>query len=155
MLALSETFGRSDKPQIMEPINGYASWHTNLGGSDKGGGGLTIMYRDNLTAHQYAPAIPANLEYVQNERQWLLLTSGSDRIAFLHTYIACQSNRDDSHIAGNEDLFFLLIQEAKSLKQQGFTILAMGDFNTRVGAISGLEGNTPDHNHNTLLFFIF
>ena len=31
----------------------------------------------------------------------------------------------------------------------------MGDFNTQVGAISGLEGNTPDHNHNTLLFFNF
>ena len=85
----------------------------------------------------------------------MLITSGSDRIAFLHTYIACRNNRDDSYIAWNEDLFFLLTQEARSLKQQGFTILAMGDFNTRVGVIPGLEGNTPDHNQNTPLFFNF
>ena len=139
----------------MDPINGYAAWHTNRGGSDKGGGGLTMLYRDTLTAHRYNPTISPNLEYVQNERQWLLITSGSDRVAFLHTYIACQNNKNDSFISWNEDLFFLLTQEAKNLKQQGFTVLAMGDFNSRVGAIAGLEGNTPDHNQNTPFFFNF
>ena len=135
-------------------MSGYEAWHTNRGGSDKGGGGLTLLYRDTLTAHRYSPSVPANLEYIQNERQWLLITSGSDHVAFLHTYIACQG-KDDSFLSWNEDLFFLLTQEAKCLKQQGFTILAMGDFNSRVGTIAGLEGNTPDHNQNTPLFFNF
>ena len=31
----------------------------------------------------------------------------------------------------------------------------MGDFNTRVGAIEGLEGNTPDTNRNSPMFFNF
>ena len=114
-----------------------------------------MLYRDTLVTHQYMPDIPANLDHIRNERQWLLVNSGEDKVAFLHTYIACQNNRDDSFLSWNEDLFFLLTQEATKLKQQGFTILAMGDFNTRVGAIPGLENNTPDHNQNTPLFFNF
>ena len=155
MLALSETHGRSDKPEVMEPLQGYKTWSTNRGGQDKGGGGLTLLYREALITHQYTPDVPDNLKYIKNERQWLLVTSGHDKVAFLHTYIACQNNKDDSFLAWNEDLFFLLTQEALKLKQRGFTILAMGDFNSRVGAIAGLEGNTPDHNQNTPLFMNF
>ena len=136
-------------------MEGYTAWSTNRGGSDKGGGGLTLLYRDSLTTHQYLPDIPTTLEHIRNERQWLLVNSGKDKIAFLHTYIACQNNRDDSFLSWNEDLFFLLTQEATRLRQQGFTILAMGDFNSRVGVIAGLENNTPDHNQNTPLFFNF
>ena len=99
--------------------------------------------------------VASNLEYIRNERQWLLISSGHDRIAFLHVYIACQNNRDDSFLAWNEDLFSLISQEALRLRQQGFTVLALGDFNSRVGAIPGLEGNTPDHNRNTPMFLTF
>ena len=99
--------------------------------------------------------MPNNSEYIKNERQWLLISSGHDRIAFLHVYIACQNNRDDSFLTWNENLFSLLSQEALRLKQQGFTVLALGDFNSRVGAITGLEGNTPDHNRNTPMFLTF
>ena len=70
-------------------------------------------------------------------------------------YIACQNNTDDSFISWNEDLFFLITQESLRLRQQGFTVLAMGDFNSRVGPIPGLDGNTPDHNHNTPKFLTF
>ena len=114
-----------------------------------------MLYRDTLTAHQYLPDVADNMEYIKNERQWLLISSGEERVAFLHTYIACQNTKDDSFLAWNEDLFYLLTQEAKKLQQQGFTILAMGDFNSRVGVIEGLEGNTPDQNRNSPLFFNF
>ena len=140
---------------MLDPIDGYNAWSTNRGGSDKGGGGLTILYKNCLTAHQYTPSVPANLEYIMNERQWLLVNNGKDHLAFLHTYIACQNNRDDSFLTWNEDLFFLLTQEAKKLKQRGFTVICMGDFNTRVGRIQGLENNTPDHNQNTPMFLNF
>ena len=50
----------------MGPILGYKSWSTNRGGSDKGGGGLTVLYRDTLTAHQYLPDVAVNMEYVKN-----------------------------------------------------------------------------------------
>ena len=136
-------------------MDGYRAWNSNRGGSDKGGGGLTLLYKESLTAHQYSPVVPRNLEYIQNERQWLLISSGHDRIAFLHVYIACQNNRDDSFLTWNENLFALISQESLRLKQQGFTVLALGDFNSRVGAIPGLEGNTPDHNRNTPMFLTF
>ena len=98
-------------------MQGYLTWSTNRGGSDKGGGGLTLLYRETLTAHQYVPDTPANMGHVRNERQWLLVNSGKEKIAFLHTYIACQNNRDNSFLSWNEDLFFLLSQEAMKLKQ--------------------------------------
>ena len=49
----------------------------------------------------------------------------------------------------------LLGREAVSLKEQGFSISAMSDFNSRVGRIPGLEGNTPDTNRNSPMFFYF
>ena len=154
-MAISETHGRADNPSEVDPIAGYHVWNSNRGGSDKGGGGLTLLYKESLAAHAYKPVVPANLEYLVNERQWLLISSGNDRIAFLHVYIACQNSRSDSFIAWNEDLFFLITQECLRLKQQGFTVLAMGDFNSRVGVLPGLEGNTADHNHNTPKFLTF
>ena len=48
--------------------------------------------------------------------------------------------------------FHLVTQEAKSLRRQGFIVLAMGDFNPRVGNIPGLEDNTADTNQNTPMF---
>ena len=114
-----------------------------------------MLYKNSLTAHQYTPSVPDNLVYVQNERQWLLVNKGSDRLAFLHVYIACQNTKNNSFLQWNEDLFFLIKEESIKLKLQGFTILGMGDFNSRVGAIKGLEGNTPDHNQNTPMFLAF
>ena len=114
-----------------------------------------MLYRKSLTAHQWTPPVPANLAYISNERQWLLVEGSKKRCAFLHVYIACQSNSDDSYIQWNEDLFHLITQEAIKLRQQGFITLAMGDFNTRVGQIPGLEGNTPDTNYNTPKFLTF
>ena len=140
---------------MLDPIAGYKTWNTNRGGSDKGGGGLTLLYRDSLTAHEQKPTVPSTMEYISNERQWLLVSNGKDRIAFLHIYIACKNNRDDSFLPWNEDLFFLVTQEALKLKQKGFIILSMGDFNSRVGNMKGLEGNTPDHNQNTPMFLNF
>ena len=55
----------------------------------------------------------------------------------------------------NDDLFALITQEALDLKQQGFIIMAMGDFNSRVGQLPGLENNTPDKNRNTSKFIRF
>ena len=48
-----------------------------------------------------------------------------------------------------------MTQEAKSLRRQGFIVLALGDFNTRVGNLPGLEGNTADTNQNTPMFMNF
>ena len=156
MLGLSETFGRADQPTIMDPIDGYSAWHAERSGSEKGGGGLTLLYKETLIAHEWTPAVPKGLEYVRNERQWLLLNNNAgDKCTFLHCYIACQNFTSDSYIQWNEDLFCLITQEAISLRRQGFMTLAMGDFNTRIGRIPGLEGNIQDTNRNQPMFLNF
>ena len=149
---MSETFSRADQPNDLPPYDGYSTWNTERSGSDKGGGGLTILYRESLVAHQWTPPVPPDLQYISNERQWLLITSQKEKCAFLHCYIACQNNKDDSFIKWNEDLFGMITKEAIQLRQQGFVTLALGDFNSRVGQIAGLEGNTPDINRNQPMF---
>ena len=114
-----------------------------------------MLYRDSLTAHQFTPSVPTHLEYISNERQWLLISNETVKVAFLHAYIACQTTRSDDFLQWNEDLFFLLTQEAKSLKQRGFIVMCLGDFNTRVGNLKGLDKNTPDTNRNSPMFFTF
>ena len=154
-MALSETFGRSDQHCTLPPLAGYAAWRTERGGTDKGGGGLCILYKESLSPHQWSPPVPPRLKYIMNERQWLLLDNGKERCAFLHVYIACQSHKSDGFLEWNEDLFHLITQEAFKLRQQGFVVLAIGDFNSRVGRIPGLENNTPDVNRNTPMFLTF
>ena len=114
-----------------------------------------MLYRDSLTAHQFTPSVPTHLEYISNERQWLLISNETVKVAFLHAYIACQTTRSDDFLQWNEDLFFLLTLEAKSLKQRGFIVMCLGDFNTRVGNLKGLDKNTPDTNRNSPMFFTF
>ena len=70
-------------------------------------------------------------------------------------YIACQTNTTDAYIKWNEDLFGLLTEETLLLKAQGFSVLALGDFNTRVGQIPGLMNNLPDTNNNYPMFLNF
>ena len=149
---MSETHGRSDQPGQLDDIPGYHIWNTERGGSDKGGGGLSMIYREELTAHQWTPPVPPAQQYVEKERQWLLL---GNNCAFLHIYIACQSYRNRDFLQWNEDLFALVTAEAMVLRRKGFCCLAMGDFNTRVGELPGLEGNTTDTNDNYPAFVSF
>ena len=155
VLALSETFGRADQPSTFEPIDGFKSFRVERAGSDKGGGGLNLVYKESLSAHEWSPVVPTNLAYIQNERQWLLFNSRKEKVAFLHVYIACESHRDDSFLQWNEDLFFLITQEAIKMKRQGFTVVAMGDFNSRLGRMPGLEFNQPSTNRNAPMFLNF
>ena len=98
-----------------------------------------MLYKNSLTNHHWDPSVPAGMQYIANERQWLLTNSETEKCAFLHIYIACQSNKSDSFLQWNEDLFHLVTQEAKSLRRQVFIVLAIGNFNTRVGNIPGLS----------------
>ena len=134
---------------------GFNIWKTERSGSDKGGGGLALLYKDDLPAHQWTPAVPDTLQYIANERQWLVIDNQAQRLAFLHVYIACQTTRSDSYLQWNEDLFSLITKESIILRRKGFVVIAMGDFNSRVGRIPGLEENTPDVNRNTPMFMNF
>ena len=114
-----------------------------------------IIYRKDLSVHKHTPVVPSHLEYIAKERQWLLIGNGRSRTAFLHCYIACQTTRNTDYMKWNEDLFHIMAEEAKVLKRQGFMVLALGDFNSRIGRVPGLEYNTPDSNDNAPMFMNF
>ena len=99
--------------------------------------------------------MPPTAKHVENERQWLLIDHGKQKVALLHCYIACQSNKSDAFMQWNEDLFHLMSMEMTILREHGFITLCMGDFNSRVGRIPGLEHNTPDINKNGPMFLNF
>ena len=52
-------------------------------------------------------------------------------------------------------MYTLLLQEVRVLRDRGFAVLALGDFNARVGQIPGLEHNSASLNANTNLFKTF
>ena len=115
-----------------------------------------MIYRETLEAHPWEPEVNPEYKYLEKERQWLLI-KGNDgqKMAFLHCYLACQSFTSNDFIKWNEDLCQLISKEAVSLKSTGHIILAMGDFNTHVGLIPGLEGNNPGTNRNEPIFMSF
>ena len=143
-MAISETTEREDGKSVMQHLPGYEMKPLMRKGSDKGGGGLCLYYRSNLTAHLWIPKTCSKYDYVSKERQWLSIKGLNEKLAFLHVYIACQTNRSDSYLQWNNDLFSLLTEETHVLRSQGFSILALGDFNTRVGRLKGMEENLPD-----------
>ena len=52
-MALSETFEREDRPSQDFSVPGYKMWQTNRSGQDKWGGGLMMLYKEDITAHQF------------------------------------------------------------------------------------------------------
>ena len=155
VLGVSETFGRADQNQDPIELDHFRSWRTERSGPDKGGGGLCLYYHESLVAHCWVPSVPSEFTYVQNERQWLLFDGTANKFAFLHVYIACQTNQNNNYLQWNEDLFTLLNQETIKLRREGFSVVALGDFNTRVGVIPGLEANHPGVNNNAPMFLNF
>ena len=154
-MAISETHLRDDKPSDIQPPRGYDMWTSERSGKDKGGGGLCIMYNEELNHHRWKPEVPTRFQYLTNERQWLFLYSGTGKLAFLHVYIACANNNSEDFISWNEDLFELISSEAQQLRLQGFSVFALGDFNSRVGQIPGLRQNIEGSNRNAPMFHNF
>ena len=154
MLCISETHGRADQNHEVVEIEKFRAWRVERSGTAKAGGGLCLYYHDSLTAHCWTPEIPPDKQAAGTERQWLLF-DGVEKLALLHVYIACQTNQNDGFIEWNERLFSLITDETIRLRRQGFTVMALGDFNTRVGQIPGLEANHPSINKNTPMFLDF
>ena len=89
-----------------------------------------MLYKETLTAHQWPPTVSAKIKYIENELRCLLVEVSTERWALLHVYIACQTKRNYDYIQWNEDLFYLISQEAINLRKQGFIVLALVDFNS-------------------------
>ena len=68
IFGVSETHFRADIPKERYHYDNYHVWHCDREGASKWGGGLSIYYRDHLSATPYTPSVPSELEYVSRER---------------------------------------------------------------------------------------
>ena len=112
-MAISETKEREDAKTSMQNIDGYEMKPLMRKGTDRGGGGLCLYYRNTLNAHLWIPNTSSSYLYVSKERQWLLIEGNSEKLAFLHVYIACQTSRSGDYLQWNNDLFALITEVAK------------------------------------------
>ena len=69
--------------------------------------------------------------------------------------MACASSGPNDHHQWNVDLYSMLVSEAGIWRGAGFSLIALGDFNARVGKIPGLENNNSGLNSNTTMFKAF
>ena len=69
--------------------------------------------------------------------------------------MACSSTGPHDHQQWNTDLYDMMIHEAAVLRRLGFAIVALGDYNAKVGKIPGMDGNHPNLNSNSHLFSAF
>ena len=84
---MSEAHTRGDVPSpgsIDFKSMGFREWRTERCGSSKGGGGLLMLYKDELQAHQWDPHVIDDYQYIKKERQWLII---GGKTAFLHIYV--------------------------------------------------------------------
>ena len=126
------------------------------GGREKQGGGLLLIYKSSLDAHPWVPTVEPSKAYVSQERQWLLIQGhGGKKVAVLSCYLACQHTDSDQFITWNRDLYSLMTEECQILKSQHYQVVALGDFNAKIGQVPGLEGNQPDRNRIAPLFLEF
>ena len=149
--------------EVREPLDiaGYVSIE-NLRSNeneDKGGGGIAVLckQKDGLVFSVYNPDITdKQCMFVRKERQWVVITSEVRKTAVCGLYLGCQ-NSSDSHGLWN-DLIYLQVQsEIIKLRQDGFRIILLGDFNAHIGAVlgQGIPGNHSEINSNGWRFLSF
>ena len=119
---------------------------------DKQGGGIACYYKKNRTTlfKQYSPQIDhPDLAYVDNERLWVTVETQHTKTAICGVYFGCQFS-DDRNSAWNDGMYWVLQHEVSSLRDQGFRVLIVGDFNAHIGSVvgQGIIGNNNDINKN-------
>ena len=158
---LLETKRRLEDEGINLEIPGYeVSEHrrSDLAG-DKGGGGIAIYTRkaDGIVFKDFDPNLPdPNQAFVRNERAWKTVESVHGKTAVCGVYAACQAG-DDGNGPWNDILYSVLRSEVTALRQEGFRVILLGDFNGHVGNQPGIgiEGNKPEINRNGRRFLDF
>ena len=84
------------------------------------------MISPRLTMGNAKPKVEPCYQYLDKERQWLLIDAGSRKLAILHCYLACVSTSSDGFLAWNRDLYLMMAEEVLRLRRLGFVCLALG-----------------------------
>ena len=106
-------------------------------GEDKRGGGLCALWREDIELTPYELDVAPGKEWIRRERQWFLFHTKTMSIALANIYMACTRTDSDSFKQWNQDLCDVLIHEVILLRQEGFSIVMMGDYNAWLGDSRG------------------
>ena len=142
-------------------IDGYKVIESRRSNSakDKDGGGI-LMYLRNDKGYEFLPHNPiiANPEhaFINNERLWVTVDSCKHKTAICGAYLGFQAG-DDRHSSWNEIIYEVLATEVYDLRQKGYRVVLLGDFNAHVGDVVGVgvPGNHRNVNRNGNRFLNF
>ena len=144
---VSETHIRSGAVEDLSALDQFEMYPKSRGGVDKRGGGLLTLVKKGLNHMRHVPAA-VMFQYLDNEREWLLLHENGANVAVCMVYMAAEVVGAEFQ-AWNGDLISMIQAELVTLREQGYSCVLMGDFNGHIGCDSqGVGGNLPDVNHN-------
>ena len=158
---LLETKRRKEVVDNDVQLDGYKVLERRRSNSakDKDGGGI-LMYLRNDKGYEFLPHDPiiANPEhaFVNKERLWVTVDSLKHKTAICGVYLGFQAG-DDRHSSWNEMIYEVLASEVYDLRQKGYRVVLLGDFNAHVGDVVGVgvPGNHPSINRNGHRFLNF
>ena len=130
IIFLQETKTRSSEFHQRPDYPGYSEHYNERGDNMKKGGGLGMIWRENLNVIIWDMIPPKEKEYLDHERQWYTLVSGQTKYALLNVYMAFEI---EYHREWNEDLISLIHQEMQIMVQDGYELILAGDLNAKIG----------------------
>ena len=93
--------------------------------------------------------------YLDAERSWMLTHENNTKIAICSVYMAAEVP-DGEFRTWNNELYSMITGELKTIQNEGYDVILVGDFNGHVGNdLEGVEGNKADINSNGRLLRSF
>ena len=148
VLLLQETKVNADSLPPNMNLVGYNLDVKERTSEQKAGGGLAIYWKEGLVAKPWSNPKSSLGKEQSNEIQWILLESGSSRLAIGNVYMACQNNKTKGYIDWNISLYNQLKEDINTLRDMNVGMVIAGDYNAWVGRITGMESNNPTCNEN-------
>ena len=155
VLELQETKVNVDNLPPSMDIEEYDYAVNERTSDQKPGGGLVIYWKDSLPGRIWTnPKMHKNSK-AQTEVQWLLLETGTSRLAVANIYLACVSSKNKNYLEWNTEIYNQLQEDITVLRDLCFGIIMMGDYNARIGKYAGMEENHAQINDNRKLLLNF
>ena len=141
IIFLQETKTRSSEFHQRPNFNGYSEHYNERGDDMKKGGGLGMIWKEELNIIIWDMNPMEGKEYLNHERQWYTLVSGRKKYALLNIYMAFEA---DQNRQWNEDLITMIHHEMTIMVQDGYELIIGGDLNAKVG--NNFEGTLSNNN---------
>ena len=150
VIGVLESKLREEQGDVCE-IPGYSTVdirRSDLAG-DKKGGGILVFTREIdglIFKHKKFTIKSKEKQFVQKERVWVTVQTKGYKTAYCFTYLGFQCEQTDKNGEWNDQIYEVIENEAKSLKEKGFRLVIAGDMNGWIG--SKISGNDPRTNKN-------